>query len=321
MALVTDPHNVLRQQRRKQKSVMAMTFVLLIVILTGLIGGYLLHGLPAGTGMQQANSQIDADMAALASQVTPVEGYSIPATLGDIGPRLLASGAIDLGKFVDVYEQSGKPLTREQQAMLKKGGNGLIVIDGQNAYFLLNFFWALGLANTNPVLTAGEMMSKGRDQVGNFASTGGWTLGAKPATDLYAGNMILPLSEQQQLLLDRVASAVYRPCCDNSTHFPDCNHGMAMLGLLELMASQDASEEDMFNAAKYINAYWYPQQMLEIAAYFKANQNVDFSKAGARQLVSSQYSSLSGFQGLHLWLANNSLLPEAPNTSGSCSVQ
>ena len=77
--------------------------------------------------------------------------------------------------------------------------------------------------------------------MGGFASTGGWTLGVKKATELYASTKIMSLTDEQQARLLEVASQVYRPCCNNPTHFPDCNHGMAMLGLLELMASQDAS--------------------------------------------------------------------------------
>lgn len=50
---------------------------------------------------------------------------------------------------------------------------------------------------------------------------------------------------------------------------------MAMLGLLELMASQGASVDEMFQAAKYANAYWYPQQSLELATYFKAAQKAE----------------------------------------------
>ena len=55
---------------------------------------------------------------------------------------------------------------------------------------------------------------------------------------------------------------------------------MAMLGLLELMASQDATLDEMLEAAKYVNAFWYPQQTLEQAVYFlktegKAYQDVD----------------------------------------------
>ena len=94
-----------------------------------------------------------------------------------------------------------------------------------------------------------------------------------------------------------------------------------MLGLLELMASQNASVEEMFNAAKYVNAYWYPQQMLEVATVFKATQNVDFDKADARQVVSDQYSSGTGFQAVHQWLSSNGLLEQAPSSGGGCGVQ
>ena len=76
----------------------------------------------------------------------------------------------------------------------------------------------------------------------------------------------------------------------------------------------------MFDAAKYVNAYWYPQQTLEIATYFRANKNTDFAQADARQVVSQQVSSSSGFQGVHQWLVSNGLLPQAPNNGGSCGV-
>jgi hypothetical protein len=62
-----------------------------------------------------------------------------------------------------------------------------------------------------------------------------------------------------------VASKVYRPCCGNPTSFPDCNHGMALLGLLELMASQGATVDQMFTAAKQVNAFWLPDQTRELA--------------------------------------------------------
>src|SRR4030067_403061 len=143
----------------------------------------------------------------------------------------------------------------------------------------------------------------------------------KKPPDLYASREIVTLTEEQQARLMEVASAVYRPCCNNPTSFPDCNHGMAMLGLLELMASQNASADDMFAAAKYVNAFWFPQQMLEVASLIKANQNLDFAQADARQVVSKNYSSGSGFQQVHQWLASNGLLQLAPNSGGSCGVQ
>jgi hypothetical protein len=96
---------------------------------------------------------------------------------------------------------------------------------------------------------------------------------------------------------------------------------MAMLGLLELMASQDASTVEMFEAAKYANAFWYPQQILEVATAFKVADKRDFAQVDARTLVSYQYSSISGFQSVHQWLSQNGLLEQAPSGGGSCGVR
>ncbi len=261
------------------------------------------------------------DLAALGKQVNPAEGYTLPAKFGNIGPKLLAAGAIDYASFVQVFQQAGRPLTDEQIAIMKEGRDAPIVIDGDNAYFLLNFLWAFGLTNRNAVLTDGRMMQGGKEAVGQFASTGGWTIGAKPATELYASTPIVTLTSEQQRRLEEVASSVYRPCCDNPTHFPDCNHGMAMLGMLELMASQDASTDEMFAAAKYINAFWFPQQTLEQAILFKAANGIDFAQVKPSQIVGVNYSSGSGFRAVHKLLADNGLLQPSNNQGGSCGVQ
>ena len=318
MALNPDPPS--RPRRPKRGALVAKALILLGVLVAGLAGGFLLHDLSDQAAHPKAGSQNPSDLAALIDQVNPPEGYALPATFSDVGPRLVAAGVIDLDRFVQLYQQAGRPLTGDQQTILAKGSNARVVIDSRDAYFLLNFFWALGLVNDNPVLTDGPMMTRGQDQVGNFASTGGWTLGTKPATELYASAEIISLTEEQQARLEEVASAVYRPCCDNPTRFPDCNHGMAMLGLLELMASQNAGVEAMFAAAKYVNAFWFPQQMLELATLFKLTQDTDFAHTDARQVVSERYSSASGFQSAHAWLTNNGLLPQVPDSGGSCGV-
>lgn len=95
---------------------------------------------------------------------------------------------------------------------------------------------------------------------------------------------------------------------------------MAMLGMLELMASQDASTDEMFEAAKYANAFWFPQQSLEMAAFFKATENQDFAQVNARQLVGPQISSSTGFRQMHQWLVSNGNLDQAPNSGNSCGV-
>jgi hypothetical protein len=184
---------------------------------------------------------------------------------------------------------------------------------------LLNFFWAVGLANKNVILTEGPMVQNGDGKYENFASTGGWSLATKPIPELYASLDLIPLTEQQQNLVEEVAQNVYRPCCNNPTHFPDCNHGMAMLGILELMASKGATADQMFEAAKYINAYWFPQQTLEAALYLKANQGIDFVDAHPRIVVGEGISSASGAKMVHADLQSKGLLQQAPGQAGNCS--
>ncbi len=94
---------------------------------------------------------------------------------------------------------------------------------------------------------------------------------------------------------------------------------MAMLGVLELMASQGASADEMFVAAKYINAFWFPQQTLETALYLQRNEGVDFVDADARLVVSDQLSSASGASMVHKDLQAKGLLKPSPDQGGSCA--
>lgn len=309
-----------RLLRPKSKLALKALF-LLIVFAIGFGGGFFTGRQSmqsdAAAATQEKKSMVMPNM----DEINPSAGYKIPLVLGDIGPQMLAIGAIDLPILKELYKQAGKPIDNELFALLIQGRSSPLVITQKNAPFLLNFFWAFGLTNNNSILTEGSMMSRGKDQAGNFASTGGWTLGKKPPMDLYASYTFLPLSEDQQARLVKVASSVYRPCCDNPTDFPDCNHGMAMLGLLEIMAAKNASETEMFKAAKYVNAFWFPQQTMEIATLFKASQNVSFSKINAPLVVSREYSSGTGFRNVHQWLGENGLLEQNSNGGGSCDVQ
>jgi hypothetical protein len=263
---------------------------------------------------------VNLDIAQLAEEINPAEGFAFPAAYGNIGPQLLASGAIDEEKFSAVHEQAGDPLTPEQRRVLTERSEGKIVIARENAYFLLNFLWALGLVNQNPILDEGPMMTYSEGEIGRFASTGGWPLGTEAATELYSSAQIIHLTREQQEMVEGVAAGVFRPCCNNPTIFPDCNHGMAMLGLLELLASQGASEEQLFQGAKSANAFWFPQQMLEVATYFKAVKGEDFAGLDPRVGVSSTYFSGSGFQGVNAWLADSGLIRQAPSQGGSCGT-
>ena len=302
--------------------------LVLASFLLGIITGYITWGHSFSQSISKIQPLVSAstagygndfDLGTLTEQINPSDGYALPLRYGNLGPRLLESGMIDYDAFAAIYANSGNPLTPKEIEILKNGRNDQIVITQANAHFLLNFFWAVGLVNKNSILTEGPIVQYSDGQIDRFASTGGWTLATKPITELYASLDLIPLTSEQQARVEEVASAVYRPCCDNSTFFPDCNHGMAMLGLLELMASQGSSVDEMFQAAKYVNAFWFPQQTLETAIYLKANQGLDFAQADARLSTSKEFSSGSGFGLVHKELQVSGLLPQAPGRSGSCA--
>ena len=203
-------------------------------------------------------SIVKKESANLFDEINPVKGFEINAKYGDLGPRMIQSGVIDLEKFKQTYEKSAQPLTKEQVEILTKGSNKKIKIDRDNSYFLLNFFWAAGLANKSKALTEGDIVKYGEGQVGNFASTGGWSLSKTEPMDYYAKSDLIPMTIEQENLVEKVAGNIYRPCCNNSTAFPDCNHGMALLSVLQLMSANGATEKQMYEAAKYYNAFWFP---------------------------------------------------------------
>ncbi len=221
---------------------------------------------------------------------------------GDIGVKMTGTGVIDKEKFENLYSQRGG-LNEVDKKLLYGADNGNIVITQGNSGMMLNMLWAFGLANKNPILENGPMMThsgadlpaEARAKAGNFASTGGWTLAQGNAMDHYNMHSFVTLTEEQQVLVERVAKNIYRPCCDNSTYFPDCNHGMAMLGLLELMASQGASEKDMYKIALQVNTLWFLDSYKAIKTFF-ASKNIDWNTVDPKKILGEEYSSVSGYQ-------------------------
>ena len=74
----------------------------------------------------------------------------------------------------------------------------------------------------------------------------------------------------------------------------------------------------MFTAAKYANAYWFPQQALETAVYLKADRDIDFAQADSRMVTGKELFSASGARQVHASLQSSGLLPQAPGNGGSC---
>lgn len=256
----------------------------------------------------------------LFDQINPEKGFELKVKYGDLGQKMVEAGVIDLDKFVNVYKQNGQSLTKEQMNILTKGSNKKVKIDRDNSYFLLNFFWALGLANKSKILTEGDIVKYSEGQVGNFASTGGWSLAKSDPMNYYAKSSLIPLTSGQESLVEKVAKNIYRPCCDNSTAFPDCNHGMALLSVLQLMASQGAGEEEMYEAGKYFNAFWFPGNYYDLALYFKNKENKDFSQIPGKVVLSREFSSATGWSAAKEWLTNKGIIEAPPKTGGGCGV-
>ncbi len=259
--------------------------------------------------------------AALYAQVVPPDGIALPGTWKNIGPKLVASGVIDLEKFRKLYESSGRPLTDEQITFFTEGSNDAIYMTPENGHFILNTLWALGLVNKNNLLSEGLMGQYAENgKAGNLASTGGWDIGTKPGGELLNSAEIIKLTPKQQAIVERVATNSYRPCCNNPTSFPDCNHGAATLGLAELLASQDATEEQIMEAVKAANSIWFSRQYFELAVYFKATEDKDWKDVDPWVIVSQKYSSSSGWGKTHKMLQEMGMLQKASSNGSSCSV-
>ncbi|TSA45198.1 hypothetical protein D4R51_02255 [bacterium] len=252
-------------------------------------------GSRAGTQQKAAIalSQNKTPASELEEGVLPSEGVVLPAAWGDLGTKLVNAGVIDANKFKAIYEQRGT-FTDEYKNLLLGENNGKLKITAGNSGYLLNLLWALGLGNKNAILDSGEMANPAYGGAGRFASTGGWTIAQGNAMNHYSQHKFFDLTPEQQAIVDKVSSGIFRPCCGNSTHFPDCNHGMAMLGFLELMASQGVSEQDIWNAALAVNSYWFPSNYLTIATYMKS-KGIDWKNVNPQEMLGADYSSSQGY--------------------------
>ena len=232
----------------------------------------------------------------LEEEVLPSQGVILPVVWGDLGIQLVNNGTIDAEKFKAIYESKGQ-FSDEYKKLLLDQSNSKIKITKDNASYILNLFWALGLANKNSILEEGEMMNPIYGGAENFASTGGWTLAKGNSMDHYSRHSLIKLTSEQQALVDKVSRGIYRPCCGNSTHFPDCNHGMAMLGFLELMASQGINEQDMWKTALIVNSFWFPDTYLTIATYMK-DKGVNWQDVNPQEILGINYSSAQGYKNI-----------------------
>jgi hypothetical protein len=234
------------------------------------------------------------NVATIEKAVIPDEGIVLPIDWSDLGNQMVKTGVIDKDKFEAIYASRGG-LNTEDLELLYGRDNGNIVMNRENSGILLNMLWAFGLSNKSRILEEGPMVSeKYGGNAGGFASTGGWSVSKGNPMDHYSKHAFVILTEEQQALVERVSKNIYRPCCGNSVYFPDCNHGMAMLGLLELLAAEGVSEKEMYDIALTVNSYWFPDTYLTLAEYFK-QRGTDWADVDPKEVLGAAYSSGQGY--------------------------
>lgn len=285
----------MENQEIKKSSLLSIS----ILISSVLLGGALIYG--AGLKSQSLendkNQNIkNSESQTLEEKVIPSVGVELPVKWGNLGKQLIDNGVIDAEKFEAIYGERGG-ISEENKKLLYGENNSNIIINRDNAGYLLNLLWAFGLGNKNDILENGPMMDEKYGGAGNFASTGGWTISKGDAMNHYSKHQLINLTAEQQALVEKVSKNIYRPCCGNSTYFPDCNHGMAMLGFLELAASQGFSEEELYQMALVLNSYWFPDTYLTIANYFQ-DKGIEWGKINAKEVLGFDYSSGSGYQNI-----------------------
>lgn len=264
--------------------------IFLAAVIAGI--GLIYHlGVEKRGGPQPALSETSGG--GLEEMILPAEGVVLPIRWGNLGRKMVEAGVIDKDKFESLYAERGG-LNEEEYRLLYGDQNGNLKITRRNSAYLLNLLWAFGLANKNPILENGPMTDSRYGGANRFASTGGWTLARGNAMDYYSRYVWVTLTPDEQAKVERVSRGIYRPCCDNQTYFPDCNHGMAMLGLLELMTSQGLSEEEMYRYALTVNAYWFPDTYLTIGKYLQ-ERGESWAAADPKQILGKDFSSASGF--------------------------
>lgn len=225
------------------------------------------------------------------AQVLPPGGVQTRITLHDSLIQLVERGVIDPEFFLQSYEGRLPPNLR---LLLSWPAHRPISLTLDNASVYVNLLWPLGLANR---LSANEISPISGARLPSFASTAGWTLGKEGSGASYFNQFpVVELTAEQEELAVRVAKNTYRPCCNNSTFFQDCNHGSALFGVIQLGASQGLSEADLYREALAFNSHWFPSHYVQIALYTALVEKRDWTELGPAELMGFNYSSIARSQ-------------------------
>ncbi len=295
-----------------------VVYVIAVAILaTLLIGGHWWTGKSTKTQISNDTKTAQkADFNDIATQVYPVHGFVLPVGWGDVANELVDNGALNVSFMKSALNSSGEPLTEEEIRILAGTSENNITLNSSSALFSLYVLWALGINNRNIIISNGPIAQYENSY--EFASTGGYG----PLGKLSLGKLtILNLSGSEQSLVVSIASNTYRPCCDNPALFPDCNHGAAQLGLIELMASGGANASQIYGALKDFNSFYYPEQYVEDAVFLNYTRGKAWGQIPGNQILGYNFSSASGHSAIHQYLLSSNTITGATGTGGSrCGV-
>jgi hypothetical protein len=251
-----------------------------------------LSGLARTSSAQQTRATV---LDAVALSVLPPGGYRSRISLGKSIVELVEHGVIVPLKFARIGERSGG-IPSGLPAALSAPTETPILLTTQNANAWVNLLWPLGLAN---YMSANVHSPISGASLASFASTSAWTLGAEPNGAAYFNRFkVVELTPIQEAEVMTVASRSYRPCCNNPTFFQDCNHGSALLGLLELGAAQGLTEQELWREALAFNSFWFASYYVQTAYYFTIVKNIDWEHVDPALVMGKDYSSGGG------WSAN-----------------
>ena len=253
-----------------------------------------------------------------AANVIPESGLQTRIALRDSVARLVDHGVIDREKYFALSHRTG-PFPLELSQALTELSDRPIKLTRQNAVDYVNLLWPIGLANhmianfQSPIAGAGLV---------DYASTAGWTLGEEIEGGVYFNKFpIVPLTPAQEKLVVRVARATYRPCCNNSTFFQDCNHGSAMLGVLQLGVSQGLQEKELFEEALAFNSFWFPDIYVKTALYFNVVRKTKWRDVDPALIMGEEFSALGPWRdNVDVGLAKFPDLIAPPDGGANCGA-
>jgi len=114
-----------------------------------------------------------------------------------------------------------------------------------------------------------------------------------------------------------VADNIYRPCCGNSAAFPDCNHGMAALAVVEMMVGQGKGDDEIYDTVLKFNSFWFTQTYIDLAYYFQKHGTA-WREVDPKLLLSRDYSSAGGYTKIRKEIGD---VPELRSVGGgSCGA-